>query len=247
MQTAGLFFAPLCKATQTGAAPYAALFMGRDKPKPGELTPINWAGVEREYRAGIAPLRAIATKFGCSHGAITKHAKKERWTRDLNPKIHARAAELVSKAALSSVSKPASMESKMAEAITVESNALALSIVQLGHRADIAALRAIIKGLMGELAVVVEQPELYGLVHDALANPDEPAIDALRDMAALVVSLPGRTKVAKDLADALHRAIGMEREAFGLDTAAGTDGRPMVIIRDYTGRGDADSPVEASS
>jgi hypothetical protein len=35
----------------------------------------------------------------------------------------------------------------------------------------------------------------------------------------------------------------MEREAFGLDTAAGTDGRPMVIIKGYCGRGDVDAPV----
>ena len=80
-------------------------------------------------------------------------------------------------------------------------------------------------------------------MYDALANPDEPALDALRDMAALVASLPGRVKVMKDLADTLHKVIGMEREAFGLDTAAGTEGRPMVIIRDYTGRGDPDSPM----
>jgi len=59
----------------------------------------------------------------------------------------------------------------------------------------------------------------------------------------LVASLPQRTKVLKDLADTLHKVIGMEREAFGLNSEAGTDGRPMVIIRDYTGRGDPDSPL----
>lgn len=218
--------------------------MGRDKPRAADLTPIDWAAVELEYRAGVRPLRAIAKSHGCAHSAITKHARKEGWTRDLNPKIHARAAELVSKAATAAVNREVSKPAREAgEALTVEANALALSIVQLGHREDIAALRSIIKGLMRELAIVVEEPERFGMIHDALANPDEPAIEALRDMAALVVSLPGRTKVAKDLADALHRAIGMEREAFGLDTAAGTDGRPMVIIKDYTGRGDADSPA----
>jgi hypothetical protein len=34
----------------------------------------------------------------------------------------------------------------------------------------------------------------------------------------------------------------MEREAFGLNTAGGTDGLPMVILKDYTGKGDPDSP-----
>ena len=49
----------------------------------------------------------------------------------------------------------------------------------------------------------------------------------------------------KDLADTLHRVIGMEREAFGLNSEAGADGRPLVIVRDYTGRGDPDSPLRA--
>jgi hypothetical protein len=60
--------------------------------------------------------------------------------------------------------------------------------------------------------------------------------------AALVAWLLGRTRVTKDLAAALHRAVAMEREAFGLDTATGKDGRPIVIIRDFTGRGDPDAP-----
>jgi hypothetical protein len=58
----------------------------------------------------------------------------------------------------------------------------------------------------------------------------------------LVSSLPQRTKIVKDLADALHKVIGLEREAHGLNTISGSDGRPVVIIRDYTGRGDPDAP-----
>ena len=136
-----------------------------------------------------------------------------------------------------------STETQARENLTVEASAQAEVLVRLGHREDIAALRAIIRGLMRELSVAIEQPEHFGMIHDAQSSPDEPALDALRNMAALVASLPSRTKVAKDLADALHKAVGMEREAFGLDTAAGTDGRPMVIIRDFTGRGDPDAPV----
>ena len=115
------------------------------------------------------------------------------------------------------------------------------------ERRQCAALREIVRRLMTELATTMEQPELYGMVHDALTKPEEPALDALRNMASLVSSLPARTKVAKDLAEALHKCIGMEREAFGLDTATGTDGLPLVIIKDYTGRGDPDAPVRPAS
>jgi hypothetical protein len=98
--------------------------------------------------------------------------------------------------------------------------------------------------LLAELEAVTDTPDMFGMVYDALACPDEPAIEALRDMAALVSSLPGRVKVMKDLADTLHKLIGAEREAFGLNSEAGTEGRPMVYIRDYTGRGSAEAPMK---
>jgi hypothetical protein len=122
-----------------------------------------------------------------------------------------------------------------------------LAAVQIAHRSDIARARRIAVALLAELEGVTTQADLFGMVHGALSDPDEPAIERLREMAALVCSLPARTKVLKDLADALHKVIGMEREAFGLDTAASTEGRPMVVIRDFTGRGDPDAPVKPVS
>jgi hypothetical protein len=80
------------------------------------------------------------------------------------------------------------------------------------------------------------------MVHMVLDEPSEPALEALREMARLVQSLPARAKVARDLMDGLRIVIGLEREAFGLDTASGSDGRMMVIVRDFTGRGDVDAP-----
>ena len=49
----------------------------------------------------------------------------------------------------------------------------------------------------------------------------------------------------RDVAEALRTLIGLEREAFALDTASGSDGNLLVIIKDYTGRGDPDSPVRS--
>jgi hypothetical protein len=199
----------ICDACQTGLALYAASLMGHDKQKQSELTPIDWVGLELQYRLGIKPLRVIAKQFGCSHAAITKRAKRDGWLRDLKEKVHARADALVAKAV---VSKRVSAETQARENLTVEASAQAEVLVRLGHREDIAALRAIIKGLMRELSVVIERPEHFGMIHDAL-----------------------------------HKAVGMEREAFGLDTAEGTEGRPMVHIRDFTGRGDPDAPARPNA
>jgi hypothetical protein len=135
------------------------------------------------------------------------------------------------------VSEQVSMETKVAERLTVEVNAQAEVSIRLAHRRDIGRARQLAMKLLAELESVVDQPELYGMVHDAQANPEDPAIEALRDMTNLVASLPARTKVLKDLADALRTLIGAEREAFGLNTEAGSDGRPLVIVKDYTGRG----------
>jgi hypothetical protein len=100
--------------------------------------------------------------------------------------------------------------------------------------------------LLAELEAVTEQPEVFARVCDLLEIlDDEPTAaqrEDLRDMAALVSSLPQRVKVMKDLADTLHRVISVEREECGLNAEAGTDGRPLVVVRDFTGRGDPDAP-----
>jgi hypothetical protein len=53
--------------------------------------------------------------------------------------------------------------------------------------------------------------------------------------------------VLKDLADALRTLIGAKREAFGLNAEASADGRLLVIVKDYTGRGSPEAPVKLES
>jgi len=129
----------------------------------------------------------------------------------------------------------------------ISQSATAEVAIRFGHRTDIARARKLANALLAELEAVTGEPELFAMVHHALSDPDEPAIEALRDMAALVSSLPQRTKIMKDLADTLHKVIGMEREAFGLNTESGTGDRFTVVIRDYTGRGSAEAPVRVAS
>jgi hypothetical protein len=115
------------------------------------------------------------------------------------------------------------------------------------HRKLCVRARRLTQLLLAELEAVTEQPEVFGRVRDLLENlNDEPTATQrqdLRDMASLVSSLPQRVRVMRDLADTLHRVIGVEREACGLNAAASTDGRPLVLVRDFTGRGDPDAPM----
>jgi hypothetical protein len=223
--------------------------MGTDKPTKPKLLPVQWHLIEPHFRAGIRSMSAISSEFGVSRAAILKHADKHAWVRKLGPSIHDAADRLVTQAGAQvtdrggkPVTGQVTAEPGFSDKQVVEAGAAQLAFVRLDHRKDIAALRQIIKGLIRELAPMVDQPELYAMVYDALANPDEPAIEALRDMAVMVSSLSARVKNTKLLADTLYQAIAMEREAFGLNAEGGGAERYTVIVRDFTGKGDPDSP-----
>lgn len=52
---------------------------------PKENKPIDWAGIERDFRAGVMSVREIAKWYGVSHTAINKKAKAEGWEREQRP------------------------------------------------------------------------------------------------------------------------------------------------------------------
>lgn len=110
---------------------------------------IDWEGVERDYRAGIATLRAIAERYGCTHGAVQKRAARDGWERDLSAKIAAQAAALVAK---QEVSKEVAASRKVAtERDIVHGNAHVVAIVAIAHRSDIKGLRELAANYKDEL------------------------------------------------------------------------------------------------
>ena len=178
--------------------------------------PVDWEAVERDYRAGVKTLRTIAEEHGVTHGAINKRAKKELWPRDLAAKIQSRADALVSKA---EVSNEVSKESKLSERQIVEASAQAIVNVRLAHRSDIAKARNTVTALLSEMeaqcgsgnAALLEQ------LGEMMRSPDEFGNDRLNDIYQKIISLPGRAKTMKDLAESLSKLIDKERQAFGLD------------------------------
>lgn len=216
------------------------------KPKPSELAPVDWNGIEPHFKAGIRSMVSISKEFGVSRAGILKHAAKQKppWKRNLKPQIIARAAELVTEQVAEAVTPPGS---NATEIQTIEVNAKALAMVQHAHRTIAAEARSIGVQLLAELAGATKSPELFARVIDALEHlEDEPdaALKAdMREVISIASRLPQRANVFKTLVEALSKVQGMEREAFGLNAEDGTGkDRFTVIIKDYTGRGSAEAP-----
>jgi hypothetical protein len=63
--------------------------------EPEKAKAVDWKRVEKDYRAGIRPLRDIAEDNGITEGAIRKRAKRDEWSRDLTDRIRVKAREKV--------------------------------------------------------------------------------------------------------------------------------------------------------
>jgi len=197
------------------------------------------ASIERDVRAGVLTTREIARRYGCSHTSVMNWKAKYGWHQDLNARVRERADRIVARAALFSPHEGLRNSDDLA---MVLANGSMLASVRLEHHKAIAKLRRMAVALMHELDATQEHPEAVAMVYDALSLRDGRTEEALLEAAKLVASIPQRSIVLKTLSETMRNIVGMEREAFGLDTSNGTDGRPTVIIRDFTGRGDPDSP-----
>lgn len=183
--------------------------------------------IELQYRAGVMPLRQIATQHEVSASAIVKWAEKFGWARDLNARIHAKAEATVNKAAVNtSVNNAADVHAlKVDERRVVEANALALATVRLEHRSDIRRGRALVNKLLQELEDVTDQPGLAEQIVDAMTSDEDESPEVrqqrrrrLQDLLDRVVALPARVGAMKGLAESMRILITLEREAWGLAT-----------------------------
>lgn len=175
----------------------------------------DWQRIELDYRAGIKPLRQIASEHAISEGAIRKRAKRDDWSRDLSEKIHQKADELVRK---SEVRKQVRTETAI-EREVISSNAQAVANVRLSHRSDIQRARRITMGLLEELEYQTgaESVALLEQMGELLRSEDDFGRDRLNDLYQKIISLPGRAKTMKDLGESLRVLVALERQAFGLD------------------------------
>lgn len=175
---------------------------------------LDWEVIETAYRAGLLSVREIAAQHGVTHTAINKRAKKEGWERDLNAKIKAKADALVSKR---EVSRQVSSERVVSERQLIEANAEVIANVRMEHRSDIRRARTLTNSLLEELESECSDVDALNQLGELLRREDDKGMDKLNDLYHKIISLPGRVKAMKDLADSLKNLIALERQAYSLD------------------------------
>lgn len=176
---------------------------------------VNWAVVERQYRAGIMSLRTIASGHGVTEGAIRKRANKEGWDRDLSAKIKQRAEALVRKAQ-TEVRNLSKQQARVLEVNEIASSAQAIADVVLGHRSGAQRMGKAIFSMLEEIELEGSNKELLEKLVVLMVQNDE--LDGKRmELVMKAISLPSRVASAERLVTAYAKLVDIERKAFGID------------------------------
>lgn len=176
---------------------------------------INWAEVERQYRAGIMSLRTIASGHGVTEGAIRKRANKEGWDRDLSAKIKQRAEALVRKAE-TEVRNLSKKQARVLEVNEIAVSAQAMADVIMGHKSGASRMSATIFSLLEEIELEGSNKELLEKLVGLMVQNDE--LDGKRmELVMKAISLPSRVISAERLVNAYAKLVAIQRQAYGID------------------------------
>lgn len=191
----------------------------------------DWEAVERDYRAGLLSVREIASTCNVSHVAIHKRAKRDGWVRDLAAKIKAKADSLVNSQV---VNAEVNKERALTEKGIVDANAQAIANVRMAHRTDIGRSRRLANKLLEELEAMTDENGTLRELIDQMREDEGPA--SLLEAAQKMASLPGRSKIMKELSETLKTLIGLERQAYSLDAEIGDKKLSDDLLREIAER-----------
>lgn len=184
---------------------------GARKPASKERSKVDMERLEADYRAGVMTMREIGALHGISGQAVHKHAKVNKWARDLTERVRQTAAAKLATQAQHQAKMPA------AEAAAVEASAQAITNVVLGHRTDIARARRLAMSLLGELEEQGQRldPAMFDRMLSAAGLSGQDAAN-LRKRIESSLALGNRVSTLQQLVTVLGRAIELERAAFGV-------------------------------
>jgi hypothetical protein len=186
---------------------------------------VDWEKVEAEFRAGILSVRQIAAQHKISHTAVNERAREFGWDRDLAAKIKAKADAKVSRRMVSTMVSKSRLAT---EQEIIEAGAERIAQIKMNHRGGSAKLFSLGFSLLEELAQQSSDPAALEQLGEMMRSPDAYGNDRLNDLYRKVISTPGRIDSFKKATEAIRIAIGLEREAYGLETGDAAD-KPMHI------------------
>jgi len=180
-----------------------------------ERKQVDWESVERDYSAGLLSLRELADKYGTKESTIRSRAKTQDWVRDLSKKINQKVEDISRKELSRSTSRT---EKNVSEKEIIEANAQAIVDIKLAHRGDIRKSKRIVNSLFDELELTTDNRELFEQLGELLRQESDSGQDKLNDIYKKCISMPQRIDGVKKLTDALKTMIGLEREAYDIQS-----------------------------
>lgn len=166
---------------------------------------IDWEAAERDFRAGMLSNREIGTMYGVSEGMVRKKAKEMGWLRDLTQQIQEKARAEIARAAAPQTEKE----------VIATAAAAVVQVVRL-HRTRIGIANEGIDILFKQL---IESATNRDLIEQDIEDETEGEKNPERRNRMLrAVSLPSHAAVMLSLSNALKNLVGMERQAFNIDT-----------------------------
>ena len=173
---------------------------------------VDWEAIEREYRAGVLSICAIAKAHGISDAAIHKKAKLRGWCRDLAEQVRAKVREKLVRA---EVRKSNASPEEIIDAASERG-----AVVIETHRKDINKLREIEQQLLAELGDPDNPPtKLY------LAQYQGQVVQQI-----VGIAVTERASALQALSSVQHKRIQLERQAFNLDEAQRDAGKCMLVV-----------------
>lgn len=188
---------------------------------------IDWAKIERLYRAGLLSVHEIGRECGTAEGNIRHKAKKEGWKRDLTDAMrNATRTKMVEQ--LANVSdEQADRIKKSSDEELIELAAKTQVEVVRQHQTTLGAGHSLVMRMLSELeAATTQKGELEQLIKSTISPH--------RQAAALAsVSLSARATTLRNLASSAREWITMERQAFNIAEDRG-DNKDQRKLDDMT-------------
>ena len=223
--------------------------MAQKKPKPPKHP---WQRIERDSREDLLSHADICRKYGLNEAYLRRKARTGKWKKDLKEQTRSRALVVLRNLESDQDrvrNEKAQAEGKDSSTATDEEIIDDAVRTQLGviltHRKDFREARELVTDMLSELrGQTHNQAAILDMIDRvyATANPTDMEF---RQAARRLLSLANRATTMVNLANALGKVTGLERQVFGLEEKATKD--PVKVDAEKVVRTDGRTDLERAA